>query len=131
MLSGITPMHTSIIIHETFVNTGVPWTDWHEELDPGTPPGWMWSPMASIPTPGGPLVPGLVVSLDPSGRVIWFDFDPLVSPIEIWKELVCESGTGCGGSIGIIEFPTVPIPAAAWLFGSALLGLVAAKRKKA
>lgn len=42
-----------------------------------------------------------------------------------WSQLYLSSVTTNG------DLPPIPVPAAAWLFGSALLGLVAVKRRKA
>ena len=35
-----------------------------------------------------------------------------------------------GGSESLVNGPVVPVPAAAWLFGSALIGLAGLKRKQ-
>ena len=114
---------------------GPNWIDWHEEI---LTPGWEWTfgDITDPTDPTGASIPGLTVSFGPAGNppnVIWFDFDPLVpgTPIDIWKEIHCIDPNSCSSPIQIAEFPTiVPLPAAVWLFGSGLLGLVGISRRR-
>jgi hypothetical protein len=52
-----------------------------------------------------------------------------------WANQTTINGTGIdsygGKTFAVFKLSEVPLPAAAWLFGSALLGLVATKRKSA
>ena len=134
-LEGLTapvPESTVFVVHENvLVGPGHPWIDWHEEL---LTPGWEWQFGDITGDQTGGSISGLEISFDPAvnPNVIWFDFDPILpgTQIEIWKEIHCISPNGCEGPITIAEFPTVPIPAAVWLFGSGLLGMVGVARRK-
>lgn len=76
-------------------------------------------------------------------KVLDFSFNSIVSPLDQWTLLMDVSYVvciGCGG-VGFTDFnpltfidnsvSTVPVPAAAWLFGSALLGFFGFTRRKA
>ncbi|MDG1662518.1 MAG: VPLPA-CTERM sorting domain-containing protein [Pseudomonadales bacterium] len=48
-----------------------------------------------------------------------------------WQFLVTGVGQAASGTGAFVAVNPVPVPAAAWLFGSALLGLAGARRKRA
>lgn len=139
MLGSSMPPGGVIPLSEFYSVAGsVEWTDWHEEI---VTPGWEWASPAGIfpidPSTGSRIgtnpISGLVVNPSPpSGTTLAFDFDPLLlgTAIEIEKYLLW---TGTGPTTiepTVLEFPTVPIPAAVWLFGSGLLGLIGIARRR-
>jgi hypothetical protein len=66
------------------------------------------------------------VLFDPYQLIFWYGFE-----IDSWDgETLLMQQLDSNGSGKIMAFSVVPIPAAAWLFGSALLGLASLKRKK-
>ena len=85
---------------------------------------------------------------DGSNDPIWYIFDIStwdgvedLDLTDFWPQGVGEDGNPLGGAISHVAIfgvegdkgliPPVPIPAAAWLFGSGLLGLVGVARRKA
>jgi hypothetical protein len=54
----------------------------------------------------------------------------LTVPNELNQIFVADVISGINGKTGLIDVSAVPIPAAAWLLGSGLLGLVAIRRRK-
>jgi len=75
----------------------------------------------------------------------WFDLDSLGnlvmletnfdtdSPIRILQQdgtFIREFGDGLNNPHGILVMPVVPVPAAAWLFGTGLLGLIGFSRRR-
>lgn len=121
-------------LSESITNNGpAPWTDWHEELlVPDGVGGWTPS------TPGDGLFFEGVFLNSPSGTVqggfgddmAWMFFDnPVLAgqSIDITKFIAVPVGMT---QFAISEFPTVPVPAAVWLFGSGLIGLIGLARKR-
>jgi hypothetical protein len=121
---GSATFGTTFVIHEKLVVApGSPaWTDWHEDI---MTPGWVWS-TAMLKIDGGTPIPG------PTGGPMtgWlFPPEDPGTPIEVWKEISCDLPGGCGGSITIHEFPTVPVPGAWLLFATAIAGLPLLRRR--
>ena len=127
-------------------NTGVDWTDFHVTL--GAPvvfrPGHPSIPefvdgsdlstnVAGLINPNGWTV---TANLPPGSRDITFDFtaNPLSGGGESFSYYMAIQGIDSnviGQDFTVTQTPSVPIPAAVWLFGSGLLGLVGIVRRKA
>jgi hypothetical protein len=127
-------------------NTGVDWTDFHISL--GAPvvfrPGHLSIPefvdgsdlstnVAGLVNPNGWTV---TANLPPGTRDITFDFtaNPLSGAGGAFSYYMAIQGTEAnviGQDFTVTQTPSVPIPAAVWLFGSGLMGLVGIARRKA
>lgn len=121
-------------LDELITNNGpTPWTDWHEELLVSDGQGG-WTPS----TPGDGLFFEGVFLNSPGGNVqggfgddmadIFFD-NPVLpgQSIDITKYIAVPNGMT---EFAIAEYPTVPVPAAVWLFGSGLIGLIGIARRR-
>lgn len=71
------------------------------------------------------IMPGSFFTPDTGGDNMW---DQLVFNVEGVKRI--ELNLGGSGAIDNISFTVVPVPAAVWLFGSGLIGLIALARRK-
>lgn len=126
------------------VGPGPAWVGWHEEL---LTPGWKWGSgvmLAYEPGNGDPSnfswnLSGIVDPLargEISGGSIDFIFDALDPGSWVFTLKTIEWIGGAGANwitpLRVAEHPSaVPIPAAAFLLGSGILGLVALRRSKA
>ena len=72
------------------------------------------------------IMPGEFFTPDTGGDNMW---NQLVFNVDGVKRL--ELNLGGSGAIDNISFTVVPVPAAVWLFGSGLIGLIALARRKA
>lgn len=72
------------------------------------------------------LMPGTFFTPDTGGDNMW---DQLTFNVDGVKRI--ELNLGGSGAIDNITFTVVPVPAAAWLFGSGLIGLIGLARRKA
>ncbi len=120
-------------------NPGSPpfFTDWHEEiLTPGW--AWDWGDVIILDPSGMPIGPPVMGMI--TGDLMNFYFpNPVMPGMELsflkilkWTG-VDESGNPLvwtGGIIEVAQYPTVPIPGAAWLLGVGLIGLMGIRRKK-
>jgi hypothetical protein len=115
------------------VSGTLPWSGWYAAI---TTPSWVLSSNVSAMS-GGSQLSGLNVSLDPGGQSVTLSFDPISSPSPVILNFAV-SWTGAPGTapdIPVIQFiqypisPTpVPLPAAIWLLGSGLIGLIGVRR---
>ncbi len=122
VLDPIITNESAIVIHEQITiggTAGSPeWNSWTESLVSPTPGGWVWL--------GGKVKLGTTI-LDFPGQgllttdiLFTFASQPVGTTIDIWKAAVCLANCG-GGPVTIQQYPgVVPVPAAVWLFGSAL-----------
>jgi hypothetical protein len=121
-------------LDETITNNGpTAWTDWHEELlvsdgsggwTPSTPGDGLFFESVSLNSPGGD------VQFTVGDDMAWIFFDNPVlqgESIDITKFIAVPFGMK---EFAIAEYPTVPVPAAVWLFGSGLIGLIGIARKR-
>lgn len=74
---------------------------------------------------GNEIMAGLFFTPDTGGDNKW---DQLVFNVDGVKRI--ELNMGGSGAIDNIQYSVVPVPAAAWLFGTGLLGLVGVARRK-
>jgi len=113
-------MPTDQMLVSVYNDTGIPWTDFHFEFTNAS----ILQPLNIEPQTG------LVTDLQITDTAVWLFFNPP-------EEIGLLNGQGVIGTPNdLYSFhlqPTaVPLPAAVWLFGSGLLGLVGmARRKKA
>lgn len=130
-----------LVIRDIVNNTGTPWTSIDftfvnstvQTLIPITPKTGL---VDGVFYDGGPiLVPGVTTS-------VTFTFDPAfpeVDGLTNFEGLIeiaaggadfAAAGIGAGDYSLIITPSAIPIPAAVWLFGSGLLGLIGVARRK-
>jgi hypothetical protein len=125
----------SFQLDELITNNGpTPWTDWHEELlvsdgaggwTPSTPDDGLFFDSVSLNSPGGTVQGGF------GDDMAWMFFDnPVLAgqSIDITKVIVVPR-IGIT-QFAIAEYPTIPVPAAVWLFGSGLIGLIGIARRR-
>jgi len=110
---------TDQVLIRLYNDTGLPWTDFHFEFTDGI----ILSPIGIQP------VTGALFNVQITETAAWLFFDPA-------ETVALLDGQGIIGTqfdfYSMHLQPTVvPIPAAAWLFGSGLLGLIGIARKKA
>jgi hypothetical protein len=139
-----------LLVEVVRVGERLAWTDWHEEI---LTPGWEWNWGTLLPIPthdwdelddydlrDHPRLRDLLVWGDISGNGIDFSFDPLepYSWLLVVKGLSLSDadslpGIDCASQwISVAEHPSaVPVPAAVWLLGSGLIGLVGIRFRKA
>jgi hypothetical protein len=72
------------------------------------------------------IMPGTFYTPDTGGDNMW---DQLVFNVDGVKRI--ELNLGGSGAIDNIRYSVIPVPAAVWLFGSGLIGLIALARRKA
>jgi len=124
-------------LNESITNIGpTPWTDWHEELlvsdgqggwTASTPDDGLFFENVFLNSPGP--VGGVPGALGADAVDIFFDNPVLTGQsIDITKFIAVPFGMT---EFAIAEYPTaVPVPAAVWLFGSGLIGLIGIARKR-
>ena len=118
------------------IGPGPDWIDYHLELTVSD--GWQFFGGAVLDELGN-TIPGLSPDFTqppgplPVGLVQDFTFDPLPAGtlIQIVQPIACGLPAGCtAATLEIEQYATVvPVPAAVWLFGSGILGLVAVARR--